>query len=179
MDALIAAKKALVNLEALVGNAGVVHKEEDTSEDTSSCCTINRRVLGLPTYERSGMDTELAIEVHGFKRCLKILNFAGDISRLIVEDHTYDIVSGRQPIWVETPRFVNEYADVLRDSHANIQVETTKARIAPRPRQESFPRAGDFGFRRCRRVIYHKSRRCDKGGAKMGGYFDELEKRHR
>ena len=34
----------------------------------------------------------------------------------------------------------------------------TKARITPRLRQESFPLAGDAGFRHCRRVVYQN--RC-------------------
>ena len=31
----------------------------------------------------------------------------------------------------------------------------TKARITPRLRQETFPRAGDSGFRLCRCILYH------------------------
>ena len=40
----------------------------------------------------------------------------------------------------------------------------TKARITPRLRQESFPRAGDSGFRLCRHIFYH-----NRGFGRNGG----------
>ena len=42
--------------------------------------------------------------------------------------------------------------------------EITKARIAPRLRQETFPRAGDSGFRPCRQIFYQNSDvHCKRG----------------
>ena len=43
-------------------------------------------------------------------------------------------------------------------------LKTAKARIAPRHRQESFPRAGDSGFRPCRRIFYQNRGRQGNGG---------------
>ena len=39
----------------------------------------------------------------------------------------------------------------------------TRARISPRLRQESFPLAGDAGFRPCRGIFYH-NRICRRKG---------------
>ena len=43
-------------------------------------------------------------------------------------------------------------------SHVCYSFGKTKARITPRLRQESFPLAGDAGFRHCRKVVYQN--RC-------------------
>ena len=58
--------------------------------------------------------------------------------------------------------FVYEYAD-LACSHRNSSSGNTKARIAPRLRQESFPLAGDAGFRHCRPVVYQMRPRFARG----------------
>ena len=42
-------------------------------------------------------------------------------------------------------------------------LETAKARIAPRHRQETFPRAGDSGFRPCQRILNQILRRYARG----------------
>ena len=47
--------------------------------------------------------------------------------------------------------------------HVHIRFEITKARIASRLRQESFPRAGDSGFRPCRRIFYQNRGRQGNG----------------
>lgn len=52
-----------------------------------------------------------------------------------------------------TPGFVYEYTD-FTCSHGVSSFGKTKARIAPRLRQESFPLAGDSGFRPCRQLLY-------------------------
>ena len=81
---------------------------------------------------------------------------------LVMKDHADKIVPRGQPIMFVTSRFVYEYAD-FTCSHVCYSFGKTKARITPRLRQESFPLAGDAGFRHCRLEIYQKRFRGARG----------------
>ena len=70
-----------------------------------------------------------------------------------MENHADKIVSRGLAVVFITPGFVYEYTD-LTCSHGVSSFGKTKARIAPRLRQESFPLAGDSGFRPCRQILY-------------------------
>ena len=87
------------------------------------------------------------------QRMLKFGDFIGDADGLIMENHADQVISRGVAIWIETSRFVDKDTNLTYVIH--IRFSKTKARIAPRLRQESFPRASDSGFRPCQHVLYH------------------------
>lgn len=155
MNIVMRTDEVLVDDKTLVGDIHIVEEEEHSAEDAPALFSAHARILALASDQRPGMNAMKSVEPHGFERAFKLFYFSGDLDGLIVEDHADKIVARRQPIMLVAAGFVYEYAD-LACSHRNSSSGNTKARIAPRLRQESFPLAGDAGFRHCRLVVYQK-----------------------
>ena len=93
------------------------------------------------------MDRKIGIESHLFIRSTQCRNFLRYVIRLIVEDHAEKVKRGMQICICrrEAAGFVNKNADLFYSCHV-MTFYNTKARIAPRLRQESFPHPGDSGI---------------------------------
>ena len=155
VDVLSAADEVLVNSKAFVGDVCVMQEKEHATEDASSRLSAHGFVILFTANKRSGMNTMVAVKPKGGKRIAELLNFLGEVNGLIMEHHADGIVARRAAVGVEAPRFVDKNADLLGAFvHNLVRFEITKARIASRLRQESFPRAGDSGFRPCRHIFY-------------------------
>ena len=105
-------------------------------------------------------------EAHLFKSCPQCRNFLRYVVVLIVEYHAKQII-GRMQIcasWRKAAGLINEHADFFDSYH--VLPNNTKARIAPRLRQESFPHPGDSDTRVSLSVhILPDSRVARKGGS--------------
>ena len=153
VEPLFAANEVLVNLEALVGYVCLVHEKEHPAENTSSGFAAQCRIFVFTSNQRSCMDAMRCWKLQRGQRMLKLGDFIGDADGLIMENHADQVIARGIAIWIEASRFVDKDTDLTYVIH--IRLSKTKARIAPRLRQESFPRAGDSGFRLCRRIFYH------------------------
>jgi len=155
VETLLSADEILVDLEAGVRDVGVVQEQKHAAEDSAPFLASHVGIFGFAANQGAGMNTMTSVESDGSKRVLEGFDFMLDLDGLIVKDHADHIVARGQAIRVEASRFVNEYADLFCGCHGVQFSRITKARIAPRLRQESFPRAGDLGFRPCRRILNH------------------------
>ena len=162
MNIVVRADEVLVDNKTLVGDIHIVEEKEHSAENAPALFSAHARILALASDQRPGMNAMKSVEPHGFERAFKLFYFGGNVDGLIVEDHADKIVSRGLPIMLVAAGFVYEYAD-LACSHRNSSSGNTKARIAPRLRQESFPLAGDAGFRHCRLEIYQKRFRGARG----------------
>ena len=162
MDILIRADEVLVDDKTLVGDIHIVEEEEHSAENASALFSAHAGILALASDQRPGMNAVKSVKSYGFKRVFKFLDFGGNVDGLIVEDHADKVVSRGLPIMLVAAGFVYEYAD-LECSHRNSSSDNTKARITPRLRQESFPLAGDAGFRHCRLEVYQIRSRGARG----------------
>ena len=163
VNVLTAADMGLVDAETLVGDIDFTQEPHHASEDTSSLFTAHFGVLFFTTNQGTGVDALVAFESHVGKRGIKAGDLFRKINVLVVEDHADQIAARRTAIRIETPRFVDKDTDLFCGLCHRNPVEITKARIAPRHRQETFPRAGDSGFRPCRRILNQKKREVCKG----------------
>ena len=155
VDVLSVADEVLVDPKALVGDVCIVKEEEHATEDASSRLSTHACVILFAANKRPGVNTMVAVEPKGGQRIAEFLNLFREVYGLIMKHHADGIVARRTPVRVEAPRLVDENADFLDAFvHDLFLLEITKARIASRLRQESFPRAGDSGFRPCRRKLY-------------------------
>ena len=155
VDVLRRTDEVFVEGKALVSNIDIVQKEEHASENTSSFFAAHPSIFAFTSDQRSCMNTMVMVKPHRFKGLFKFLDFGGNVDALIVEYHADKIVPRGLSVVLIAPGFINEYADFMC-SHGEGSFCKTKARIAPRLRQESFPLAGDAGFRRCRSIFYQK-----------------------
>ena len=158
MDILSAADEVLVNPKALVGDVRIVQEKEHATENASSRLAAHGFVALFTANKRPGVYAMGAFKSKCGQRIFELLYFFGEVNGLVVEHHADGIVARRAAVRIEAPRFVHENADFLGAFvHDLYRLEITKARIASRLRQESFPRAGDLGFRPCRRIFYQNS----------------------
>ena len=148
VEPLFVAYEVLVNLEALVGYVCLVHEQEHSAENASSSFAAQCRIFVFTTNQRSRMDAMRCWKIQRGQRMLKLGDFVGDADGLIMENHADQVIPRGIAIWIEASRFVHKDTDFACVVH--FRLSKTKARIAPRLRQESFPRAGDSGFRLCR-----------------------------
>ena len=153
VEPLFVAYEVLVNLEALVGYVCLVHEQKHSADDASSGFSAKCRIFVFTANQRSRMDAMRGWKIQRGQRMLKLGDFVGNADGLIMENHADQVIPRGIAIWIEASRFVNEDADFACVVH--FRLSKTKARIAPRLRQESFPRAGDSGFRLCQRTFYH------------------------
>lgn len=156
MYVLTFAQKMLVDAETAIRDVGFAHEGDHAVKDTTALFSRLESVLLFPTDERPGMNAKVGRKPHDIQRFAELLKIGRKIFRLIMENHANQIIPRRSRVGFETPRFVEKDADFF-DSfvHNRCLVRKTKARITPRLRQETFPRAGDSGFRLCRDVFYH------------------------
>ena len=155
--------EGLVDAEALVSDIDFTQEAHHARENTSSLFTAHFGVLFFTTNQGAGVDALVAFESHVGKRCIKTGDFFRKVNVLVVENHADQIAARRVSVRIETPRFVDKDADLFCGLCHRISAEITKARIAPRHRQETFPRAGDSGFRPCRRILNQKNRNHARG----------------
>ena len=156
MNVLTFAQKMLVDAETAIRDIGFAHEGDHAVKDTTALLSRLERVLFFPTDERPGMNANVGRKPHDIQRFTELLKIKRKIFCLIMENHANKIIPRRSRVRFKTSRFVDEDADFL-DSlvHNRCFVGKTKARITPRLRQETFPRAGDSGFRLCRCILYH------------------------
>ena len=166
VDILRRADEVFVNHKAFVRYINLAQEEKHATEYASSRFSVQVGVFLFVPDQRSSMNTMIPVKANGSKGVFQFCYLVGDVDVLVVEDHADEIVPRRHPVWFIAARFVDEYADFTR-SHCR-SLYKTKARIAPRLRQESFPLAGDSGFRLCRLVFYQKTARMCKGAVRIG-----------
>ena len=162
VNALGIANEVLVNFETVVRNVCLVHEKEHAAEDASPLFPAHCRVFFFAANQRTGVNAMIAGKSHVLKGCFKSGNLVFDADVLIVKDHADEIVPRRATIRIVAPGFVHENANLF-NVHNDVRNDKTKARISPRLRQETFPLAGDAGFRPCRGIFYH-NRICRRKG---------------
>ena len=150
------APKVLVDAETAIRDVGFAHEGDHAVKDTTALLSRLERVLFFPADEGPGMNAKVGRQPHDIQRFAELFKIGRKIFCLIVENHANQIIPRRSRGGLKTSRFVNKNADFFGSLvHNRCLVRKTKARITPRLRQETFPRAGDSGFRLCRRVFYH------------------------
>ena len=163
MDVLGFSKEILVDAETLAGNVNLAEEGHHPVEDTAPCFTRHGSVILLATNQRPCVDTMVAVKPHACERIAEFLKLFQKIDVLVVKDQTNHVEARRSRVRFKAARFVDEDADLFRSSAHVQNTEKTKARISPRLRQETFPLAGDAGFRLCRNELYHNSLGRRKG----------------
>lgn len=162
VNALCCANEVLVDFETVVRDVCLVHEKEHAAEDASPLFSAHCRVFLFAADQWPCVDAMIAGKSHVLKGGFESGNLVFDADVLIVKDHADEIVSRRAAIRIVAPGFIHENADLF-NVHVDAKNGKTKARISPRLRQESFPLAGDAGFRPCRGIFYH-NRICRRKG---------------
>ena len=164
VNVLASSQKTFVDAKAVIRDVRLAQESDHAVENAATFLTGRVGIVLLAANERPGMNAMVRRESHGAQRIAELQKASGQVNVLIMEYHSDHVKTRRARIGLKASRFVDEYADfpdVL--FHGIILKGKTKARISPRLRQETFPLAGDAGFRPCRRLFYH-NRICRRKG---------------
>ena len=99
----------LVNDQTVKFEIGLAGKCHHCSEDAITELPVKDGVNLLLTDERPSVKADV-VEVHGAERGIKSAHGFVYLGTLIMEDKRYDVKARRDVGALETPRFVNEYA---------------------------------------------------------------------
>ena len=171
VDVLLVAEKILVDAEALVSDVRFAQEGHHLIKDSASLFPGHESVFFLPADQRSGVYAVIFLKAKGGERIVQLADVVRDWYTLVMKDHADHIVARRITVRLEASRLIDENTDFFCScAHLMPRVAKTKARIAPRLRQETFPRAGDSGFRPCRPVFYQNHAQCRKGVRRIRNY---------
>ena len=171
VDVLLVTEKILVDAEALVSDVRFAQEGHHLIKDSAPLFSGHESVFFLPADQRSGVYAVVFLKAKGGERIVQLADVVRDWYTLVMKDHADHIVARRITVGLEASRLIDENTDFFCSCvHLMLYVAKTKARIAPRLRQETFPRAGDSGFRPCRPVFYQNHAQCRKGVRRIRNY---------
>lgn len=146
VDFLVVPEFPLVDFKADIRDVGQTEKSNHTVEYSSARFSTHICVFFFATNKWPCMNTMIAGEPHAYKCFFNAFEVRGYVLLLVVKYHADEVESRCGLVLIKCAGLVYENADVFCAHMQPFVFETTKARISPRPRQETFPHAGDLGY---------------------------------
>jgi len=87
MEALFVADEVLVDLEAGIGDVGIVQEKKHPAEDAAAFLTSHLGVFCFAANQWTSMNAMMAVQPDGGKGVFESFDFVRDVDGLVVEDH--------------------------------------------------------------------------------------------
>lgn len=146
VDFLVVSQFLFVDFKADIRDVCLAEKSNHAVEYPSAFFSTHICVFFFAANKRPCMNAMIAGEPHAYKCFFNAFEVCGYVLLLVVKYHAYEVESRCGLIHIECAGLVYENTDVFSAHLQPFVYETTKARISPRPRQETFPHAGDLGY---------------------------------